>query len=187
MAEIRKTEETTIDGLVGENEMKKCRLLLVDDETEFVKILVKRLKRQGSEASGDHDGEGLLPAVVMDPITAANGLEAIKIVEEQHVDVVILDVKMPGLGGVEVLRKIKLKHPLVEVIMLTGHASVESAVEGLALGAFDYVTKPCDFFDLMKKVNEAYATRQAAEERIRKAKTEQIISHPLAVFDEQEE
>jgi len=167
--------------------MKKCRLLLVDDETEFVKMLVKRLKRRDSEASGDRDREESLSVVGMDTLTAANGLDAIRIIDEQHVDVVILDVKMPGLDGVEVLRKTKQKHPLVEVIMLTGHASIESAVEGLRLGAFDYVAKPCDFSDLMKKVNEAYAKKEAVEEKIRKARTEQIISHPLAVFDEKEE
>ena len=119
--------------------------------------------------------------------TAANGLDALEIMDEHPIDVVILDVKMPGLDGVEVLRKTKEKHPLVEVIMLTGHASVESAVEGLKLGAFDYVTKPCDISDLMKKVNEAYAKKRAMEEKIRNAKVEQIIRHPMAVFEREEE
>ena len=100
---------------------------------------------------------------------------------------VILDVKMPGLGGMETLRKIKLKHPLVEVIMLTGHASVESAVEGLKLGAFDFVTKPCDISILMTKISEARKKKEAVEERIRKAKTDEIIRHPLAIFDREEE
>ncbi len=167
--------------------MKKCKLLLVDDETEFVKMLVKRLKLRDSEESRDHDGEASSSVVGADILTAANGLDAIRIMDEHDIDVVVLDVKMPGLDGVEVLRKTKQKHPLVEVIMLTGHASVESAVEGLKLGAFDYLTKPCDFFDLMKKVDEAYTKKQNVEKKIREAKTEQIISHPLAAFDREGE
>jgi len=167
--------------------MKKCTLLLVDDETEFVKMLVKRLTLRDSGESRDHDGEASSSAVRTDTFTAADGLEAMRIMDEHDIDVVILDVKMPGLDGTEVLRKTKQKHPLVEVIMLTGHASVESAVEGLKLGAFDYISKPCDFSDLMKKVNEAYAKKQAVEKKIREAKTEQIISHPLALFDENQE
>ena len=167
--------------------MKKCRLLLVDDETEFVEMLAKRLALRDIETGRDRRGEESLPVVGIDASTAANGLDAIRIIDEHHVDVVILDVKMPGLDGVEVLRKIKQKHPLLEVIMLTGHSSVESAVEGLRLGAFDYVTKPCDISDLMNKVSEAYAKKEAAEEKIRKAKTEQIIRHPLAVFDRKTE
>ena len=167
--------------------MKKCRVLLVDDETEFVETLAKRLKPRDLEASIDPKREESSSLVGIDAFTAANGLDAIRIMDEQPVDVVVLDVKMPGLGGVEVLRKTKQKHPLVEVIMLTGHSSVESAVEGLKLGAFDYVTKPCDIFGLMKKISEAYAKKAAVEEKIRKAKTEQIISHPLAVFDKDRE
>ena len=71
--------------------------------------------------------------------------------DEHRIDVVVLDVRMPGIGGLEVLRKTKQKHPLVEVIMLSGHATVESAVDGLKLGAFDYVTKPCDISDISGK------------------------------------
>ena len=150
--------------------MPNTKLLLVDDEERFLTTTKILLEKRG-----------------INTFTAANGLDAIRIMDEHHVDVVILDVKMPGLDGVEVLRKTKKKHPLVEVIMLTGHASVESAVEGLKLGAFDYVTKPCDISDLMRKVNEAYAKKQAMEEKIRKAKVEKIIRHPMAVFEREDE
>ena len=91
---------------------------------------------------------------------------------------------MPGLDGVEVLRKVKQKHPLVEVVMLTVHASVESAVKGLKPGAFDYVTKPRDISELIVKVNDAYDKKHSMEEKIRKAKTDKIIRHPLAVFED---
>lgn len=146
--------------------MATIRLLLVDDEKRFLKTTKILLDKRG---------------VVT--FTATNGADALKSMDEQRIDVVILDVKMPGIDGVEVLRLAKERHPLIEVIMLTGHASVESAVDGLKLGAFDYVKKPCDISKLMIKVNEAYEKKRAREEKIRKAQIDEIISHPLAVFD----
>lgn len=150
--------------------MTNTRVLLVDDEEEFVAFLERRLKNRG-----------------LDTWTAANGLDGLKLLDEHRIDVVILDVKMPGLGGMEILRNIKHRHPLVEVIMLTGHGLVESAVEGLKLGAFDYVTKPCDISVLISKINDAQKKKEAVEEKIHKAKTEQIIRHPLAIFDRKKE
>ena len=150
--------------------MATIQLLLVDDEEKILTSYKILLEEEG-----------------MNVFIANNGLDALKIMDEHPLDVVTLDVKMPGLDGVEVLRKAKQKHPLVEVIMLTGHASVESTVEVLKLGAFDYLIKPIDIPDLVTKVNEAYARKEAAEEKIRKAKTEQIIRHPLAVFDRKSE
>jgi DNA-binding NtrC family response regulator len=148
--------------------MDNIQLLLVDDEERFLETTKRLLEKRGVEV-----------------LTATDGLEALTILDAQRVDVVILDVKMPGVDGVEVLRQIKQEQPLVEVIMLTGHASVESAIEGLKLGAFDYLMKPCDISALLEKVNQAYAKKQAMEEKIRKAKIEKIISHPLAVFEEE--
>ena len=150
--------------------MANVHLLLVDDEERFVTTTKTLLEKRG-----------------VTTFTALNGVDAMKIMDERPIDVMVLDVKMPGLGGVEVLRKTKQKHPLVEVIMLTGHASVESAVEGLKLGAFDYVTKPCDVSDLIEKVTEAYDKKQAMEEKIQKAKLEEIIRHPMAVFGTEDE
>ncbi|MBU1627595.1 response regulator [bacterium] len=150
--------------------MSMVKLLLVDDEERFLNTTKTLLEKKG-----------------VNTFIAANGIDALQILDEKKVDVVILDVKMPGLDGIEVLRRIKQKHPLVEVIMLTGHATVESAVEGLKLGAFDYVMKPSDIKDLMDKVNEAYDKKQAMEEKIRKAKIDRIISHPMAVFEDEED
>lgn len=148
--------------------MAKLKLLLVDDEERFLETTKHLLENRGVHT-----------------FTATNGLDAFRVLDEHQIDVVILDVKMPGLDGVEVLRKIKRKHPLVEVIMLTGHASVESAVEGLKLGAFDYIMKPCDISTMIEKAGEACSKKQAMEEKIKKAKIDNIISHPLAVFDKE--
>ena len=150
--------------------MGNTRVLLVDDEEEFLAFLGRRLQKRG-----------------FDVWTAANGLDGLKLLGEHPIDVVILDVKMPGLDGIEILRNIKLKHPLVEVVMLTGHGGVEPAVEGLKLGAFDFVTKPCDISVLMTKIRDAREKKEAVEEKIRKAKTDEIIRHPLAIFDREEE
>jgi DNA-binding response OmpR family regulator len=146
------------------------QLLLVDDEERFLSTISKLLKKQGVSL-----------------LTATNGYDALDILNEHRIDAVILDVKMPGLDGVEVLRKIKHKYPLVEVIMLTGHASVESAVEGLKLGAFDYLIKPCDISVLLEKANEAYMKKRNMEEKIRKAKINRIVQHPMAVFDDDDD
>jgi DNA-binding NtrC family response regulator len=108
-------------------------------------------------------------------VTAFSGSEALaKLAQEPHIDVVILDVKMPGMDGIETLRAIKGKHPLVEVVMLTGHATVESAIEGMKMGALDYLMKPCDMDILMAKVLEAKNKKSKHEEKIAEARALQI-------------
>lgn len=146
--------------------MRNMQLMIVDDEERFLSTTKTLLEKKGVTTH-----------------IATNGADAMNILEKEQIDVVILDVKMPGLDGIEALRVIKKRHPLVEVIMLTGHASAESAVEGLSLGAFDYLMKPCDIQTLLDKVNEAHAKKEAAEEKARKAKIDKIISHPLEVFE----
>ena len=148
--------------------MSQVRLLLVDDEERFLATTRILLEKRGV---------GNIQAVT-------NGPDALRILQKERIDVVVLDVKMPGMDGVEVLRRIKQEHPLVEVIMLTGHASVESAVDGLKLGAFDYVMKPIDVPDLLAKIEEAHGKKKAHEEKIRSVKVNEIISHPMAVFSE---
>jgi len=151
--------------------MSRVKLLMVDDEERFLSTARILLEKRGVENLQ----------------TATNGADALKILRKERLDVVVLDVKMPGMDGVEVLRRIKEEHPLVEVIMLTGHASVESGVEGLKLGAFDYVMKPIDIPDLLTKIEEAYGKKMAHDEKIRAAKVKEIISHPMAVFGSDEE
>ena len=151
--------------------MATVQLLLVDDEERFLATTKTLLQKRG-----------------IDVLTATSGAEAIEIMDRNPVDVVVLDVKMPGLDGVEVLRRLKQDHPLVEVIMLTGHASVETAFEGMKLGALDYVTKPCDVADLLQKINEAYAKKQAAEEKIRLAELDMMRkSSPTPLNDDEQQ
>ena len=135
-------------------------VMLVDDEVPFVETMTKRLAKRD-----------------LNVIAAFSGQEALKTLDKQrYVDVVILDVKMPGMDGIETLRKIKSAYPLIEVVMLTAHATVESAIEGMKFGAFDYLMKPCDMDQLIGKVNEAARKKQGHEEKIREAHVKEIIS-----------
>ena len=135
-------------------------VLVVDDEVQFVETLVKRLVKRGVWVNFAYSGQEALDAL--------SGGEATR------TDVVILDVKMPGMDGLETLAAIKEEHPLVEVIMLTGHATVESAIEGMKHGAFDYLMKPCDLEVLMTKLNEAATKKRDHEDKILEARATMI-------------
>ena len=128
--------------------MKKPRLLIVDDEIPFTANLLKLLSRKGYEVSAVNDG-----------------YSALRIIEEQEFDVVILDQKMPGIDGVTTLKELKKKRPHMEVIMLTGHGSIESGIQGLQLGAFNYVMKPVTFPELLEQIVHAYERKIIEEER----------------------
>ena len=130
--------------------MEAFRVLVVDDEPDFLETLVKRLKRRKVDASG-----------------VSSGVEAMEMLEQEHFDVVILDIRMPGMDGIETLREMKRKRPLMEVILLTGHASVESGMQGMQLGAFDYVMKPAEFDDIMEKVRQAFERKRLHEEKVK--------------------
>ena len=121
--------------------MADYRVLLVDDEEEFVSALSERLTLRGIEVD-----------------SALNGEEALARLVEKDFEVVILDVMMPGLGGLEVLRQIKLIHPNTQVILLTGHGSTREGIEGMRLGAFDYLIKPVDIEEMLAKMKEAAKT-----------------------------
>ena len=140
--------------------MAMANVLLVDDEVPFVETMTKRLTKRDLDVS-----------------TAFNGQEALDILEKSRsIEVVILDVKMPGMDGLETLGKIRKKYPLVEVVMLTGHATVESAIDGMKLGAFDYLMKPCDMDILISKVGEAAKKKRSHEEKIIEARIKEITS-----------
>ena len=140
--------------------MKKIKLLLVDDEVSFVETVTKRLKKR--EFSVD---------------TAHSGPDALQFLENNNkIEVVVLDVKMPGMDGIDTLREIKARHPLMEVVMLTGHATVESAIEGMRFGAFDYLMKPCDIDQLVSKVTQAAEKKQQHEEKIIEARIKEITA-----------
>lgn len=140
--------------------MAIANILLVDDEVPFVETMTKRLTKRDLDVS-----------------TAFNGQEALDILENSRsIEVVILDVKMPGMDGLETLQKIRKKYPLVEVVMLTGHATVESAIDGMKYGAFDYLMKPCDMDVLISKVGEAAKKKRSHEEKIIEARIKEITS-----------
>lgn len=119
--------------------MESLAVLIVDDEVEFLETLVKRLRKRKLVVNGVTGGEAALEQLPVNPV-----------------DIVVLDVKMPGMSGLETLREIKKKYPLIEVIMLTGHANMEVAIEGMDLGAFDYLMKPIDIDELLYKIQDAY-------------------------------
>lgn len=140
--------------------MAIATIMLVDDEVPFVEAMTKRLTRRELEVD-----------------TAFSGKDALeKLLADSKTEVVILDVKMPGMDGIETLQAIKRQVPLVEVIMLTGHATVESAIEGMKLGAFDYLMKPCDMDHLIAKVTEAAAKKRQHEEKIINARIKEITA-----------
>ncbi|UCG06325.1 MAG: response regulator [Desulfobacterales bacterium] len=140
--------------------MSIANVLLVDDEVSFVETFAERLEIRNLDISKAFNGEAALKA-----------LEANK-----NVEVVILDVRMPGMDGIETLTEIKKKFPLVEVIMLTGHADVESAIDGMKQGAFDYLMKPFDMDQLIAKVTEAAIKKRQHEEKIIQARIKEITS-----------
>ncbi|MFH0822757.1 MAG: response regulator [Pseudomonadota bacterium] len=137
----------------------EVRVLLVDDEPEFVETLGERLETRGFKV-----------------FKASSGDECLAVLREKTVDVVVLDVLMPGKDGVQTLREIKQMKPLVEVIMLTGHGTVETAIEGLKVGAYDYMRKPTETTDLIGKILRAYARKSEQEERIRRAEIDKIVA-----------
>lgn len=128
--------------------MEKFRVLIVDDEEDFVETMVKRLKSKGLEAEGVHRGHS-----------------ALELLGEKDFDVCVLDVRMPGMDGIETLREMKKRKPSMEVIILTGHGSVESGIQGLQLGAYNYVMKPVPFPELLEQIVQAYERKVIEEER----------------------
>jgi len=118
--------------------MESYRVLVVDDEEEFVSTLVERLQLRAIDAEG-----------------VTRGADALELLQKREFDIILLDVKMPGIGGLEVIRRIKAAHPKTEVILLTGHSSVEAVQEGMNAGALEYLMKPVDIEDLIRLFRKA--------------------------------
>ena len=134
-------------------------IMLVDDEAPFVEIMAKRLKKRSIET-----------------IQAFSGEESLETLQtNQNLDVIVLDVKMPGMDGLETLKRIKADYPLIEIIMLTGHATIESGIQGMKLGAFDFLTKPCDIEELASKIEDATQKKRDQEERIMDAERNKLM------------
>ena len=147
--------------------MQAMKMMLVDDEERFLATTKKLLAKKGYDVH-----------------TAESGAEALNILAAKTVHVVILDVKMPGMNGIETLKAIKKNFPLVEVIMLTGHGTVESAVDGLKSGATDFLNKPADMDELLAKAQEAYEKRLHLEEKIRMAQSRKFMKSPREIKKE---
>jgi len=124
--------------------MEKLKVLLVDDEEDFVSTLSERLQLRN-----------------ITTLVATDGEEALQIIDTDKPPVVVLDVLMPGMGGLDVLRQIKRSYPYIQVIILTGRGSTKEGITGMRLGAFDYLMKPVKIEMLMQKMNEAF---QAAKQ-----------------------
>ena len=124
--------------------MEAMRVLVVDDEIDLLETVVKRLQKRQVNAIGLPDGDKALAYLKAHPI-----------------DVVVLDVKMPGRNGLEILEEMRASYPSIEVIMLTGHASIRSGKQGMSLGAFDYMMKPVGIDELLEKIRQAWIKGQA--------------------------
>lgn len=136
----------------------KINLLLVDDEEDFLEMLSERLTTRGFSVA-----------------VARSGQDALAQIQAGGVDVVLLDVQMPGMDGITILHEIKKVAPLVEVMMLTGQGSVQTAVNGMKSGAFDYIMKPAEMKELVEKIVHAYRRKVDQEERIRNAEIQRIM------------
>jgi DNA-binding NtrC family response regulator len=146
------------------------KLLLVDDEERYLKTTKRLMEKKGYSVT-----------------VAKSGPEALETLQKRIIHVVILDVKMPGMDGNETLKVIKQLYPLVEVVMLTGHATVDSAIDGLKSGATDYLMKPADIDEIIEKAEEAYEKRQRLEEKIRVAQTKKFMRSPREILKDDEE
>jgi len=123
--------------------MSEINLLHIDDEVDFAASLGRRLAKRGIKVSA-----------------AACGQEALDVLAEYEVDVILLDVLMPGMDGIQTLRSIKSAHPMIEVIMLTGHANTDIVISSLAMGAYDYLIKPAEFCEIIRKIEDAAQRRK---------------------------
>ncbi|MDY7032176.1 MAG: response regulator [Thermodesulfobacteriota bacterium] len=141
--------------------MHYFNVLIVDDEEDFLETITNRLKKRDVDATGTRSGE-----------------EALEVLKEKTFDVVVLDIKMPGgMDGIEVLKEIKKLYPLTEVILLTGHASVETSIEGMKLGAFDYLMKPIKLEELLQKIAQAIEKKDAQEQKVRSAQIKKLLRY----------
>lgn len=140
--------------------MQPVHILLVDDERPFIEAVSRRLEQRG---------------IIVD--CAFSGSEALeRLARDEAIEVVVLDIQMPGMDGIQTLGKIRQTYPLVETIMLTGHATIQTAVDAVSGGAFDFVEKPCEVDVLLAKARKAAARKRDREERLFQARTKPYIS-----------
>jgi len=146
--------------------MKRTKVLLVDDEVVFTNNVTRLLGNRGYRVTAVNGGE-----------------EAIRKLEQENFDVVVLDLKMPGKDGIATLREIKELGLLTETLILTGHGSIDSALEAIKLGAYDYLTKPCEIEELVDKIEGAWEKKDGEEIRDREEKIQKLVESPGSAFD----
>lgn len=146
--------------------MKGSKILLVDDEVAFTTNMAKLLTHRGYRVA-----------------TADSGDSAIRIMQEEDFDVVVLDLKMPGLDGIATLKEIKKLGLFTETLILTGHGSIDTALDAIKLGAYDYLTKPCEIDELVAKIEGAWEKKDDVQRKDRDEKIQKVIESPSAAFE----
>jgi DNA-binding NtrC family response regulator len=146
--------------------MKGSKILLVDDEVVFTRNMSKLLTNRGYQVTAVNSGDG-----------------AIRSLEEQGFDVIVLDLKMPGMDGIATLKEIKKLGLFTQTLILTGHGSIDTALEAIKLGAYDYLTKPCEIDELVAKIEGAWEKKDRAEQQELQDKIQKVVESPSSVFD----
>ena len=146
--------------------MKGSKILLVDDEVVFTTNMGKLLTNRGYKVTAVNSGDS-----------------AIQALEKENYDVVVLDLKMPGMDGLATLKEIKKLGLFTETLILTGHGSIDTALEAIKLGAYDYLTKPCEIDDLVGKIEGAWQRKDGAEKKEIKEKAQKAVESPSSIFD----
>jgi DNA-binding NtrC family response regulator len=146
--------------------MKGSKILLVDDEVVFTNNMSKLLSNRGYRVTAVNSGDA-----------------AIRAMEEEGFDVVVLDLKMPGMDGITTLKEIRKLGLFTETLILTGHGSIDTALEAIKLGAYDYLTKPCEIGDLVAKIEGAWEKKDDAEKQDIQDKIQKVVESPASVFE----
>ena len=146
--------------------MKGSKILLVDDEVVFTNNMSKLLDNRGYRVMAVNSGGA-----------------AIRAMQEEEFDVVVLDLKMPGMDGITTLKEIKKLGLFTETLILTGHGSIDTALEAIKLGAYDYLTKPCEIGDLVAKIEGAWEKKDDAQKKDIQDKIQKVVESPSSVFD----
>lgn len=146
--------------------MKGSKILLVDDEVVFTTNMSKLLNNRGYRVTAVNSGDN-----------------AIRALEAEDFDVVVLDLKMPGMDGITTLREIKKLGLFTETLILTGHGSIDTALEAIRLGAYDYLTKPCEIDELVNKIEGAWEKKDDSEKKDIETKIQKVVESPSSVFD----
>jgi len=146
--------------------MLGSKILLVDDETVFTTNMSKLLESRGYRVTAVNSGDNAISAL-----------------EEEKFDVVVLDLKMPGMDGIATLQEIKKLGLFTETLILTGHGSIDTAMEALRLGAYDYLTKPCEIDELVAKIEGAWKAKDESEKEDIQEKIHKVVESPRAAFN----